>query len=157
MSWITALSTSVTTTPILATGVGLMRPRPRNALRTAAFASAATLAASRAGLPLLDLVPAHAAAANTVLVSVATATALAWLGGLAPRVMRAAARVLRSSGARPPAAAAVPVIPAGPVMPDGPAGIQHGQGSGTTGAVGVPSVPVDPVGGPGNSEPRAHW
>lgn len=100
MSWIAALSTSVTTTPVLATAVGLVRPRPRSALRTAAFASVATLAASRVGLPLLDLVPSFAAAANTGLTSVATCTALAWLGSLAPRVVRGARRVLRSGRGR---------------------------------------------------------
>lgn len=135
-----------------------MRPRPRNVLRTAAFASAATLAASRVGLPLLDLAPAHAAAANVGLVTVATATALAWLGGLAPRVVRAAARFLRSSGARPrtSAAAPAPVISAGPVVPAEPTGIQHGHHPGATAAVGFPSAPGDPAGGPGNAATRAH-
>lgn len=119
MSWITALSTMVTTTPVFATGVAWARPRGgRSTLRTAAFTTAATLAASRFGLPILGIAPGHLAAVNTGLTSLATLTALAWLAGRAPRILRTTARFLRSSTPRARAAVASPVT-APPATADG--------------------------------------
>ncbi|MEU4673965.1 hypothetical protein AB0F91_39920 [Amycolatopsis sp. NPDC023774] len=111
MSWITTLSATVNATPILATGAAWVLPRlGRSTLRTTAFATVATVAGARLGLPFLDTaMGVHIEFVNVGLTILATLTSLLWLASLAPRVLRTTARFVRSSTPRPRTAAASPV------------------------------------------------
>jgi hypothetical protein len=91
MSWITALSATTLTTPVVATGVHWLKPRGRNPLRTLAFAAAAGVAAARFGFPLVgfDAAQLLPALTNQVLTIAAVVAVVAWLGSLVLRASRA--------------------------------------------------------------------
>uniref|UniRef100_UPI003F495D60 hypothetical protein n=1 Tax=Amycolatopsis sp. CA-096443 TaxID=3239919 RepID=UPI003F495D60 len=120
----------------MGSGVALLRSSPRSKVRTTAVAVVSAAVASRTGLPLLDLVPAHAVVADVGLAGVAALAALPWLRGAARRLVRAAAGAGRGIGTVSRRAVA-----AEPVRPIATTGVRRDGGAAAAGREAFPAAP----------------